>query len=117
MTIDLQAIKDRLDKITQGEWHGDTDQDSIRSIGCWSVHTELGDDRCIPIARYIRNEKDYRFIVNAPEDIAALINEVERLMDLNTCMSCNGRIDSQCCTICESCWQKGQEGIVIRRKK
>lgn len=74
MSIDLQAIKDRFDKMNY---------DSTKALS---------------------------------GDIEALIAEVERLTKLNTCMSCSGQIDSQCCTICESCWQKGEEGIVIRNQ-
>ena len=80
--LDLDPIRERLERRTQGEWiiaHGDDEtQDEIYVID------DLGEIDEYPSTTTIAEgllAVDSRFIANAPTDIASLIEEVKRLRE------------------------------------
>jgi hypothetical protein len=76
MSINLDAIKDRLAAATPGPWFGHADD----LIGGWCVRTVDTPPSEGPgeVASFIR-EEDADLIANAPTDLAALIAEVDWL--------------------------------------
>ena len=84
MALDLEPIKERLDEATPGPWDFYVLPQSA-GITVATIHSEHGPrETCWtvdlpPEIGGMGTEKDAEFIANAPEDIAALISEVERL--------------------------------------
>ena len=85
-TLDLEPIKERLDEATPGPWDFYVLPQSA-GITVATIHSEHGPrETCWtvdlpPEIGGMGTEKDAEFIANAPEDIAALISEVERLRE------------------------------------
>ena len=83
-TLDLEPIKERLAAATPGPWrvwHG-TDPSKVRSTAvetAWCYGDIEGDTELI--TDYLPTGADAEMIANAPEDIAALVAEVERLRE------------------------------------
>ena len=74
--VDLDAIKARLNTATPGPWKVAIRQPSYHY---WSSHgIDAKDDPVIEPSDYLSLD-DAEFIANTPSDIAALIEEVERL--------------------------------------
>ena len=82
-TLDLEPIKERLDAATPGPWDFYVLPQSV-GITVATIHSEQGPrETCWtvdlpPEIGGMGTEKDATFIAHAPEDIAALISEVER---------------------------------------
>ena len=83
-TLDLEPIKERLDEATPGPWEFHVLPQPV-GITAATIHSEHGPrETCWtvdlpPEIGGMGTEKDAEFIANAPEDIASLISEVERL--------------------------------------
>ena len=83
-TLDLEPIKERLAAATPGPWDFHVLPQSV-GITVATSHSEQGPrETCWtvdlpPEIGGMGTEKDATFIAHAPEDIAALISEVERL--------------------------------------
>ena len=83
-TIDLDPIKERLAVATPGPWDFSVLPQSV-GITVATIHSEHGPrETCWtvdlpPEIGGMGTEKDAEFIAHAPEDIAALVAEVERL--------------------------------------
>ena len=83
-TLDLEPIKERLAAATPGPWDFHVLPQSV-GITVATIHSEQGPREkrwtadLPPEIGGVGTEKDAEFIANAPEDIAALIAEVERL--------------------------------------
>lgn len=77
----LQAIKDRLEKRTQGTWQP-CKSDSPKWVFATRPHVDIDGVEIVTVSdsewKENRNN-DAEFVANAPADIAALIAEVERL--------------------------------------
>lgn len=95
--VDLDAIKARLNAATPGPWKVAIRQPSYHY---WSSHgIDAKDDPVIEPSDYLSLD-DAEFIANTPSDIAALIEEVERLQgelgkfheckESNSCVNENG---------------------------
>ena len=86
-TLDLESIKERLDEATPGPWDFCALPQSV-GITVATIHSEHGPrETCWtvdlpPEIGGMGTEKDAEFIAHAPEDIASLISEVERLREL-----------------------------------
>lgn len=84
MGLDLDPIKERLAEATPGPWDFHVLPQSV-GITVATIHSEHGPrETCWtvdfpPEIGGMGTEKDAEFIANAPEDIAALVAEVERL--------------------------------------
>ena len=84
MALDLEPIKERLDEATPGPWDFYVLPQSA-GITVATIHSEHGPrETCWtvdlpPEIGGMGTEKDAEFIAHAPEDIAALVAEVERL--------------------------------------
>ena len=84
MALDLEPIKERLDGATPGPWDFYILPQPV-GITAATIHSEHGPrETCWtvdipPEIGGMGTEKDAEFIAHAPEDIAALISEVERL--------------------------------------
>ena len=83
-TLDLEPIKERLAAATPGPWRvwHDPDPSKVRSTAvetAWCYGDIEGDTELI--TDYLPTGADAEMIANAPEDIAALISEVERLRE------------------------------------
>lgn len=78
MSIDIKAIKERLSRATPQPWYLQRND----LIGGWCVKTVDAPPSEVPgeVADFVR-EEDARLIASAPEDLTALIEEVERLED------------------------------------
>ena len=81
-TLDLEPIKERLAAATPGPWRVWTDPDptNVRATAvetAWCYGDIEGDTELI--TDYLPTDADAEFIANAPEDIASLVAEVERL--------------------------------------
>ena len=83
-TLDLEPIKERLAAATPGPWDFHVLPQSV-GITVATIHSEQGPrETCWtadlpPEIGGMGTEKDAEFIAHAPEDIAALVAEVERL--------------------------------------
>lgn len=82
MALDLEPIKERLDEATPGPWRvwRDPDPTKVRATAvetAWRYGDIEGDTELI--TDYLPTDADATFIAHAPDDIAALIAEVERL--------------------------------------
>lgn len=74
--IDLEPIKARLEAATDGPWEIDpTAHDWAAGVRCLPCQVSVADTASVEIAE---------FIAHAPEDIDALVAEVERLRGLLT---------------------------------
>ena len=83
-TLDLEPIKERLAAATPGPWRvwHDPDPSKVRSTAvetAWCYGDIEGDTELI--TDYLPTGADAEMIAHAPEDIAALISEVERLRE------------------------------------
>lgn len=82
--IDLAPIKERLAKATPGPWRvwRDPDPTKVRATAVETAwcHGDIEGDTEL-ITDYLPTDADATFIANAPEDIAALVAEVERLRE------------------------------------
>ena len=83
-TLDLDPIKERLAAATPGPWRvwHDPDPSKVRSTAvetAWCYGDIEGDTELI--TDYLPTGADAEMIANAPEDIAALVAEVERLRE------------------------------------
>ena len=67
---ELDAIRARVEAATPGQWIGEADSGRIF---IWD------DDLQNEIVEYVYTDEDHNFICNAPDDIRALLAEVERL--------------------------------------
>ena len=81
-TLDLEPIKERLAAATPGPWRvwRDPDPTRVRATAvetAWCYGDIEGDTELI--TDYLPTDADAEFIANAPEDIASLVAEVERL--------------------------------------
>lgn len=82
--LDLEPIKERLDEATPGPWEFHVLPQSV-GITVATIHSEHGPrETCWtvelpPEIGGMGTEKDAEFIAHAPDDIAALVAEVERL--------------------------------------
>ncbi len=91
-TLDLEPIKARLAAATPGPWGFHVLPQPV-GITVATIHSEQGPrETCWtvdlpPEIGGMGTEKDAEFIANAPEDIAALVAEVERLRGLTPCLS------------------------------
>ena len=85
-TLDLEPIKERLAAATPGPWDFHVLPQSV-GITVATIHSEQGPrETCWtadlpPEIGGMGTEKDAEMIAHAPEDIAALISEVERLRE------------------------------------
>ena len=81
-TFDLEPIKERLAAATSGPWRvwRDPDPTKVRATAVETAwcHGDIEGDTEL-ITDYLPTDADATFIANAPEDIAALVAEVERL--------------------------------------
>ena len=83
-TLDLEPIKERLEAATPGPWRvwRDPDPTKVRATAvetAWCYGDIEGDTELI--TDYLPTDADAELIANAPEDIAALVAEVERLKE------------------------------------
>ena len=84
--LDLEPIKARLEAATPGPWDFYVLPQSV-GITTATIHSEHGPrETCWtvdlpPEIGGMGTEKDAEFIANAPEDIAALVAEVEQLRE------------------------------------
>ena len=84
--LDLEPIKERLAAATSGPWGFHVLPQPV-GITVATIHSEQGPrETCWtvdlpPEIGGMGTEKDAEFIANAPEDIAALVAEVERLRE------------------------------------
>ena len=81
-TLDLEPIKERLAAATPGPWRvwHDPDPSKVRSTAvetAWCYGDIEGDTELI--TDYLPTDADAEMIAHAPEDIAALVAEVEQL--------------------------------------
>ena len=83
-TLDLEPIKERLDGATPGPWDFCVLPQPV-GITVATIHSEHGPrETCWtvdlpPEIGGMGTEKDAEFIAHAPDDLAALVAEVERL--------------------------------------
>ena len=83
-TLDLEPIKERLEAATPGPWSFHILPQPV-GITAATIHSEHGPrETCWtvdlpPEIGGMGTEKDAEFITHSPEDIAALLDEVERL--------------------------------------
>lgn len=80
--LDLEPIKERLAAATPGPWRvwRDPDPTNVRATAvetAWCYGDIEGDTELI--TDYLPTDADAELIANAPEDIATLVAEVERL--------------------------------------
>ena len=84
MALDLEPIKERLDEATPGPWKFHVLPQPV-GITVATIHSEHGPrETCWtvelpPEIGGMGTEKDAEFIAHAPDDLAALLDEVERL--------------------------------------
>ena len=93
MTLDLEPIKERLEAATPGPWRVWRDPDPTRARAtavetAWCYGDIEGDTELI--TDYLPTDADAELIAHAPEDIASLVAEVERL---------RGQIEGLCAII------------------
>lgn len=72
---DLQAIRDRRDAVTQGQWFHIEDLDSRGAV----EHSVWCQRNTSYIADTVSTPNNAAFITKAPDDIDALLNEVDNL--------------------------------------
>jgi hypothetical protein len=81
-TLDLEPIKARLAAATPGPWRVWTDPDptKVRATAVETAwcHGDIEGDTEL-ITDYLPTDADAEMIAHAPEDLAALVAEVERL--------------------------------------
>lgn len=71
--LDIEEIKGRLDKRTQGDW------ESIPCEKKYAVYVKGTITAITGWGRVLQTKEDADFIAHAPDDIANLLSEVERL--------------------------------------
>ena len=124
--VDTDAIRARLEAATPGPWAVGRHAETLAGRGCPSychnIHTEEGEDVTRPCAWI--GGADATLIAHAPADIAALLDEVERLqahvafrhrMDAATGAGEGARTDGEPVTanpysdddVCWACWDAG----------
>jgi hypothetical protein len=74
MSLDLGAIRQRLNATTPGTWEWPADHSDIFTVVAWTESNggEAHDIHC-------ETEADAEFVANAKNDISLLLEEVERL--------------------------------------
>ena len=83
--LDLEPIKERLAAATPGPWFADDDGGVSTEPHAYTMtSTPVVDTEGCGMG----NPKDAIFIANAPEDIAALVAEVEQLRELPSVQHC-----------------------------
>lgn len=69
---DLEKIRNRVEKTTEGEWYHNTLDDEVYDISSEETESEIAAVYC---------EEDAEFITHARKDILNLLDEVRRLRE------------------------------------